>query len=112
MIIHVLNLPLDIAVNALAVSTVCQLPHHTQAIRPLLLGKELPDRDGDTLATLLWADTHHLLPQADLGLCQGPILLLPPASLQWAEIKSRTANGFLLHGTAMGTSPSLVFGDG
>lgn len=91
MVIHVLNLPLHIAVNALAVGTVCQLPHHPQAVGPLLLGKKLPDRDGDALATLLWADAHHLLPQADFGLCQAPVLLFSPASLQWAGIKSGTA---------------------
>lgn len=90
MIVHVLNLPLHVAVDALAIRPVCQLPHHPQAIRPLLLGKKLPDRDSDALATLLWAHTHHLLPQADLGLCQAPVLLLPPASLQWAGIKSGT----------------------
>lgn len=89
-IIHVLNLPLHIAVDALAVGPVCQLPHHPQAVRPLLLGEKLPDRHGDALPSLLRADAHHLLPQSDFGLCQAPVLLFPPASLQWTGIKSGT----------------------
>lgn len=101
MVIHVLDLPFDVAVDALAVGPVGQLPHHAQPVGPLLLGKELPHGHGDALPSLLGAHAHHLLPQAHLGLRQAPVLLLPPASLQGAEIKSRTA---------VGTSLSLVFG--
>lgn len=44
MIIHVLDLPLDVAVNALAVGPVCELSHHAQSIRPFFSGKKLLDR--------------------------------------------------------------------
>lgn len=101
MVIHVLDLPFDVAVDALAVGPVGQLAHHAQPVGPLLLGKELPDGDGDALAPLLGAHAHHLLPQAHLGLRHAPVLLLPPASLQGAEIKSRTA---------IETWPAVVFG--
>lgn len=62
MVIHVLDLPLDVAVNALAVGAVGEFSHHAQPVRPLLSSKKLLDRNNDPLAPTLSVNAHHLLP--------------------------------------------------
>lgn len=82
MVIHVLNLPLDEAVNALAVRPVCEATDHSEPVRPLLSGEQLLNGNHDPLSTLLVAvDTHHLLFQTHLRLDQRAIFCLPPPSL-------------------------------
>lgn len=85
MVIHVLYLPLDVAVNALAVGAVCELPYHAQSIRPLLTGKKLLDRYNDALATPLSGNTHHLLPQGHLWWSWSSFFGFTPPSLQRSE---------------------------
>lgn len=81
-IIHVLNLPFDIAVNALAVRPVCETADHAEPVRPLLFGKQLLNRNGNSLSPLLMAvDAHNFLFQTHLGLDQTAIFRLPPSSL-------------------------------
>lgn len=82
MVIHVLYLPLDIAVNALAVGAVCELPYHAQSIRPLLPGKKLLDRYNNALPTPLSSNTHHLLTQGHLWWCWSSFFGFTPPSLQ------------------------------
>lgn len=59
-IIHVLNLSFDEAVNAFAVRAVGEPAHHAQSVRPLLLGKQPLDRNHYFLAPLA-ADADHFL---------------------------------------------------
>lgn len=81
-IIHVLNLPLDKAVNALAVGPVCETTDHAEPIWPLLSGKKLLNGNHNPLSPLLMAvDTHHLLFQTHFRLDQRAIFRLPPSSL-------------------------------
>lgn len=81
-IIHVLNLPFDKAVNALAVRPVCEAADHAKPVGPLLSGKKLLDGDHNPLSPLLMAvDTHHFLFQTHFRLDQRAIFCLPPSSL-------------------------------
>lgn len=82
MVIHVLYLPLDVAVNTLAVGAVRELPYHAQPIRPLLSGKKFLDRYNDALATPLSVNTHHLLPQGYLWWSWSSFFGFTPTSLQ------------------------------
>lgn len=82
MVIHVLYLPLDVAVDTLAVGAVCELPYHAQPIRPLLSGKKLLDRHDDALAAPLPVNAHHLLPQGHLWWSWSSFFGLTPPSLQ------------------------------
>lgn len=82
MVIHVLYLPLDVAVNALAVGAVCELPYHAQPVRSLLPGKKLLDRYDNALPTPLSSYTHHLLPQGHLGRSRSSFFGFTPPSLQ------------------------------
>lgn len=81
-VVHVLDLPLDVAVDALAVGAVGQLAHHAQSVRPLLAGKQLLDGHHDALAAPLPGDAHHFLPQGDLGRPRSSFFGFAPASLQ------------------------------
>lgn len=81
-VVHVLDLPLDVAVDALAVGAVGQLAHHAQSVRPLLAGKQLLDGHHDALAAPLPRDAHHFLPQGDLGRPRGSFFGFAPTSLQ------------------------------
>lgn len=93
-IVHVLNLPLDEAVNALAVRPVCETADHAEPVRPLLSGKQLLDRDHDPLSSLLLVvATHHLLFQTNLRLGNRAIFCLPPASLQRPGSKDEKSRG-------------------
>lgn len=61
-IIHVFNLPLNIAVNAFAVCPVCETTDHAEPIRPLLSCKQLLHWNHNSLSPLLMTvDAHHLL---------------------------------------------------
>lgn len=61
-IIHVLDLPFDKAVNSLAVRPVCEPTDHAEPVGPLLSGKQLLHRNHNPLSPLLMAaDTHHFL---------------------------------------------------
>lgn len=81
-IIHVLNLSLDKAINALAVSPVSEATDHAEPVGPLLFGKELLHGNHDPLSPLLMAvDTHHFLFQTQLRLDQRAVFGLPPSSL-------------------------------
>lgn len=81
-IIHVLNLPFDKAVDALAVRPVCETTDHPEPVGPLLSGKQLLNRNHDPLSPLLLAvDAHHFLFQTHLRLDQGAVFCLPPSSL-------------------------------
>lgn len=82
MVIHVLYLPLDVAVNALAVGAVCELSYHAQSIRPLLSGKKLLDRYNDALTTPLPGNAHNLLPQGHLWWSWSSFFGFTPPSLQ------------------------------
>lgn len=82
MIVHVLDLPFDEAVNALAVRPVCEPANHTEPIGSLLLRKELLNRNHNPLSPLLMpADTHHFLFETHLGLDQSAVFSFPPSSL-------------------------------
>lgn len=82
MIVHVLNLLFDKAVNALAVRPVCEAADHAEPVGPLLSGKQLLNGNHDPLSPLLVAvDTHHFLLQTHLRLDQRAIFCLPPPSL-------------------------------
>ena len=85
MVVHVLYLPLDVAVDALAVRAVRKLAHHAQAVGPLLPGEELLDGHNDALTPPLAVHAHHLLPQGHLGGPWRALLRLPPPSLQGSE---------------------------
>lgn len=89
MVIHILYLSLDVAVNALAVGAVCEFPHHAQAIRPFLSGKKLLDRNNNALPTPLSVNTHDLLPQGHLWWSRSSFFGFTPPSLQRSEIKGR-----------------------
>lgn len=89
-VIHILYLSLDVAVNALAVGAVCELPHHAQAIRPFLSGKKLLDRNNNALPTPLSVNTHDLLPQGHLWWSRSSFFGFTPPSLQRSEIKGRS----------------------
>lgn len=103
MVIHVLYLPLDVAVNALTVGAVSELPYHAQPIRPLLPGKKLLDRYNDPLPAPLSVNTHHLLPQGHLWWPWSSFFGFTPPSLQrsgnvnrgdkreWKEVYKLTA---------------------
>lgn len=82
MVVHVLYLLLDEAVDAFAVGSVSEPSHHAEAVGPLLPGEELLDRHCDPLAPSLPTHTHHLLLQTHLGLDhRGPrFFTLTPAS--------------------------------
>lgn len=81
-VVHVLNLLLDVAVNALAVRSVCETTNHAQPIWSLLSGKQLLNRNYNPLSPLLVGiEAHHLLLQTDLRLDQTAIFRLPPSSL-------------------------------
>lgn len=88
MVIHILYLSLDVAVNALAVGAVCEFPHHAQAIGTFLSGKKLLDRNNNALPTPLSVNTHDLLPQGHLWWSSSFFGFTPP-SLQRSEIKGR-----------------------
>lgn len=89
-IVHVLNLPFDEAVDALAVRAVCEAADHAEPVRPLLSGEQLLDGNHDPLSPLLVAvDTHHFLFQTHLGLDQRDVFCLPPSSLQRPGLKKR-----------------------
>lgn len=61
-VIHIFDLPLNEAVQALAVRSIRQPTDHAQPVRPLLSSKQLFNRNGDSLSSLLMAvDTHHFL---------------------------------------------------
>lgn len=81
-IVHVLNLPFDKAVNALAVGPVCETTDHAKPVGSLLFGEQLLNGDHDPLSPLLMAvDAHHFLFQTHLRLDQRDIFCLPPSSL-------------------------------
>lgn len=80
-VVHVLDLPLHVAVDALAVGAVRQLSHHAQSVRPLLPGKELLDGHDDALPAPLSGDAHHLLPQGHLCRSRGSFFGFAPPSL-------------------------------
>lgn len=81
-VIHVLNLPLDKAVDTLAVCPVCETADHAEPVRPFLAGEQLLNGNHNPLSTLLVAvDTHHFLFQTHLRLDQRTIFCLPPPSL-------------------------------
>lgn len=82
MVIHVLYLSLDVAVNALAVRAVREPPHHAQPVRPLLSGEKLLDGHNDALAAPLPGDAHNLLPQGHLGRTRRAFFGFAPPSLQ------------------------------
>lgn len=82
MVVHVLYLPLDVAVNALAVGAICELPYHAQPIRPLFPSKKLLDRYDDALPATLSVNTHHLLPQGHLWWTWSSFFGFTPPSLQ------------------------------
>lgn len=86
MVVHVLNLPLDVAVDALAVGAVGELPYHAQPVRPLLPGKKLLHGYHDALTAPLSGNTHHFLPQWDLRRSRGSFFGLTPPSLQRSEV--------------------------
>lgn len=93
MVIHVLDLPLHVAVNPLAVGAVCELPYHAQSIRSLLSGKKLLDRYNDSLPTPLSGNTHHLLPQGHLWWPWSSFFGFTPPSLQRSGGVNRGAEG-------------------
>lgn len=79
-IIHVLYLPFDVAVDALAVRPVCESTDHAEPVGSLLFGKQFFNGDRDLLPPLL-IDTHNFLFQTHLRLDQGAVFCLPPSSL-------------------------------
>lgn len=81
-VVHILNLSLHVAVNAFAVSAVCQLSHHAQPIRPLFTSKKLLDRHDDALSTPLSVNAHHLLTQGHLWWSWGSFFGFTPSSFQ------------------------------
>lgn len=92
MIVHVLNLPLDKAINALAVRPVCKSTDYAEPIRPLLPRKQLLNRNHDPLSPLLMAaHTHNLLFQTYFRLDLRTIFSLPPSSLQRPELRNKKA---------------------
>lgn len=94
MIIHVLDLPFDKAVDALAVRAVREPADHAQPVGPLLFGKQPLDRNHNALSPLLMAvDTDHFLFQTHLRLEQRAVFRLPPPSLQGAGLKMRKRKG-------------------
>lgn len=62
-IIHVLNLPFDKAVDALAVRPVCEAADHSEPIGPLLFSEQLLNRNHNSLPPHLPmpAAAHHFL---------------------------------------------------
>lgn len=92
-IVHVFDLLLDEAVDALAVRPVGQTPDHAQPVRPLLAGEQLLHGNGDFLTALLMVlSVRRLLLQPDFGLDQTTVFSLPPSSLQragWRKFKQK-----------------------
>lgn len=84
-IVHVFNLLLDEAVNALAVRPVRQASDHTEPVRPPLAGEQLLYRNGDFLTPLVMAG-HYFLVQ-DFRLDQTTVFSFSPSSLQRAGWK-------------------------
>lgn len=89
MVVHVLNLPLDVAVNALAVGAVGELPDHAQPVRPLLPGKKLLHGYDDALTAPLPGNAHHLLSQRHLRRSRRSFFGFPPSSFQRSEATTR-----------------------
>lgn len=93
-IIHVLDLPFDKAVNALAVRAVREPTDDAEAVGPLLFGKQPLNRDHNPLPPLLMAaGTHHFLFQPHFRLDQRAVFCLPPSSLQGAGSEMRKRKG-------------------
>lgn len=86
MVVHILNLPLDVAVNALAVGAVGELPDHAQPVRPLLPGKKLLHGYHDALTAPLPGDAHHFLSQRYLRRSRCSFFGFAPSSLQRSEV--------------------------
>lgn len=105
MIIHVFDLPLDVAVNPFPVRAVGEPSHHPQTIRPFFPGEELAHWHSDTLTPPGASRTDHLLAKPHLGLRgeRAAFLLLPPASFQGSGRGQRV---YFLPGTY--TLPSLL----
>lgn len=81
-IVHVLDLFLDKAVDALAVRAVGEAADHAQPVGPLLSGKQLLDGNPDPLSPLLVAvGADHFLFQTQPRLDQRDIFCLSPSSL-------------------------------
>lgn len=81
-IVHVLNLSFDEAVDAFAVRPVCETTHHAEPVGPLLFCKQFLNGNHDPLSALLMAvDAYHFLFQTHLRLDQRAVFCLPPASL-------------------------------
>lgn len=92
MIVHVLNLPLDKAINAFAVRPVCESTDYAEPVRPLLPGEQLLDGNYDPLSPLLLAaHAHNLLFQTYFRLDLRTIFRLPPSSLQRPELQNSKA---------------------
>lgn len=85
MVVHILNLPLDVAVDALAVGAVGELPYHAQPVRPLLPGKELLHGYNDALTAPLSGDAHHFLSQWYFRRTRGSFFGFTPPSFQRSE---------------------------
>lgn len=81
-VIHIINLPLDVTVDALAIGAVCQLSDHAQPIRPLLAGEKLLDGNDDALPAPLSVHTHNLLTQWHLWRTWSSLFGFTPPSLQ------------------------------
>lgn len=79
-VIHVLNLPLDVTVYSLPVGAVCELSYHAQPVRPLLTSKKLLDGYNNALSTPLSVNTHHLLTQGHLWWSWGSFFGFTPSS--------------------------------
>lgn len=88
-VIHVLYLPLDVAVNTFAVGAVGELPYHAQPVRPLLSGEKLLDRYDNALSATLPINAHHLLPQGHLWWTWSSFFGFTPPSLQRSGRRNR-----------------------
>lgn len=85
-VVHILNLPLDVAVDALAVGAVGELADHAKPVRPLLPGKKLLHGYHDALAAPLPGDAHHFLSQRYLWRSRRSFFGFTPPSFQRPEV--------------------------